>query len=51
MKMSREALGLYILGDLSVQATVVAEEHLSSCPLCKENLPQVEEVILALRSR
>ena len=49
--MSREALGLYVLGDLSVRATVAAEEHLSLCASCKATLPQVEAIIAALRAR
>jgi anti-sigma factor RsiW len=47
--MSREALGLYVLGDLSVGATVAAEEHLAKCARCKRALPHMEAVIAALR--
>jgi anti-sigma factor RsiW len=46
---SREALGLYLLGDLSFGAMVAAEEHLSKCSRCKRALPQMQAVIAALR--
>jgi len=46
---SHEALGLYLLGDLSVGATVAAEEHLSKCARCKRALLEMEAVIAALR--
>lgn len=46
---THEAIGLYLLGDLSVGAMVAAEEHLSKCARCKGKLPQMEAVIAALR--
>jgi anti-sigma factor RsiW len=47
---SREMLGLYVLGDLSVQASLAAEEHLAWCQRCNNELPKVKAVIAALRS-
>lgn len=46
---SEETLGLYLLGDLSVTATVAAEEHLAWCARCNRKLPKVKAVIAALR--
>lgn len=46
---THEALGLYLLGDLSVGATLAAEEHLEKCVRCKRALPQMQAVIAALR--
>ncbi len=46
---TRETLGLYVLGDLTVRDTIAAERHLSSCPRCKSNLHKAEAVIAALR--
>ena len=47
---TREALGLYVLGDLTVRDTIAAEQHLSSCPRCKNSLHKVAAVIAALRA-
>lgn len=47
---SLETLGLYVLGDLSVQAHLDAEEHLAWCEDCNNKLPNVQAVIEALRS-
>jgi anti-sigma factor RsiW len=44
-----ETLALYVLGDLSVRATLATQEHLSSCAQCKERLPGIRAVIAALR--
>lgn len=46
---SYEMLGLYVLGDLSVEASLAAEEHLAWCARCNRELPRVEAVIAALR--
>jgi hypothetical protein len=45
-----ETLALYILGDLSVGATVATQEHLSNCPKCQDRLPEIRAVIAALRA-
>jgi hypothetical protein len=45
-----ETLGLYVLGDLSLNTTLATEEHLSSCPRCKVQLQQVTDVVAALRA-
>jgi anti-sigma factor RsiW len=45
-----ETLALYILGDLSVRATIATKQHLSSCVQCQDKLPEVRAVIAALRS-
>ena len=46
---NHETLALYVLGDLSVRATLATQEHLSSCMHCKNKLPEVQAVIAALR--
>jgi anti-sigma factor RsiW len=45
-----ETLGLYLLGDLSLNTTLVTEQHLSSCPGCKRQLRQAAAVVAALRA-
>jgi anti-sigma factor RsiW len=45
-----ETLALYLLGDLSVVATAATSEHLSRCPDCQGRLPQIREVVAALRA-
>lgn len=45
-----ETLALYILGDLSVRATVATTEHLSRCAQCQERLPEIRAVVAALRA-
>jgi anti-sigma factor RsiW len=45
-----ETLALYILGDLSVRATVATTEHLSRCAHCQERLPEIRAVVAALRA-
>ena len=45
-----ETLGLFVLGDLSVDTAVVVEEHLAWCSCCNDELPNVKAVIAALRA-
>jgi anti-sigma factor RsiW len=45
-----ETLALYILGDLSVRATVATTEHLSRCAHCQDRLPEIRAVVAALRA-
>jgi anti-sigma factor RsiW len=45
-----ETLALYLLGDLSIRAAAATSEHLSRCPDCQGQLPQIREVISALRA-
>lgn len=47
---AHETLALYVLGDLSVAATVAISEHLSCCRQCEEQLPGIRAVIGALRT-
>ena len=44
-----ETLALYILGDLSVRATLATTEHLSYCEECQDRLPEIRAVVAALR--
>jgi anti-sigma factor RsiW len=45
-----ETLALYLLGDLSIGVAAATSEHLSRCPDCQGRLPQIREVISALRA-
>ncbi|HUA87433.1 MAG TPA: zf-HC2 domain-containing protein [Bryobacteraceae bacterium] len=45
-----EMLGLYVLGDLSVNTALAVEEHLAWCTRCNDELPNVKAVIAALRA-
>jgi len=46
----REALGLYILGDLPVRDTLATEEHLAFCEHCRDTLDGMAAVVAALRN-
>ncbi|HLH39837.1 MAG TPA: zf-HC2 domain-containing protein [Bryobacteraceae bacterium] len=46
---NEEILGLYLLGDLSVNGAVAVDEHLAWCARCNRKLPRVKEVLEALR--
>jgi anti-sigma factor RsiW len=45
-----DTLGLYVLGDLSVDTAAAVEEHLAWCARCNNELPNVKAVIAALRA-
>lgn len=44
------ALGLYALGDLPIFQATTVEKHLASCALCRSDLRQMEELVVALRT-
>ncbi|GEM_PF-2145672 len=47
--LNEETLGLYLLGDLSVNGALAVDEHLAWCGRCNRKLPRVKEVLDALR--